>query len=493
MKRFLCYRVLFLMGLLVCTLTSSAQFLRTSYFMEGSHYRMQLNPALAPGRGYINIPVIGSFNASVNSSSLGYQDVIDILDNSSDADFFMNDKFINRLSDKNSLNLNLNTDILSAGWYKGKNFWSFNVGLHVNVGASLPKSMFQLMRDMNGADLENIDWSNYHQNVGQEKLAINSYAEVGLGYARTVNKRLTVGGRLKALLGVGDMTLQINKLAVNTNLNGLDPKALDNIDWSQAAVDESYRNNLASSINGTGEVVVDASLESSFKGLELHEGENGYIDEFKFESKDMGVAGYGAAIDLGASYKVLDRLTVSAAVIDLGFIKWSKSSSTSATAKSSDDLSFDFNQGGNLQKKIEEVQRFADLVSNGEVLNYDMLQLTQEETGTKARTTSLASTVVLGAEYELTRSIAVGALYTSRFTKPENINELTLSANIRPKNYFNLSVSYSMLQSAGKSFGLGLKLGPVFLGTDYMFLGKNSRSVSGFLGVSIPLNKQKAI
>ena len=64
--------------LLLFSVSAHAQFLRTSYFMEGTHYRMQLNPALAPGRGYINIPAIGSLNATVNSSSLGYQDIIDI-------------------------------------------------------------------------------------------------------------------------------------------------------------------------------------------------------------------------------------------------------------------------------------------------------------------------------------------------------------------------------------------------------------------------------
>ena len=58
--------------LLLCfSLSGQAQFLRTSYFMEGSSQRMQLNPALMPGRGYLNIPVIGSLNATVNSSSLG--------------------------------------------------------------------------------------------------------------------------------------------------------------------------------------------------------------------------------------------------------------------------------------------------------------------------------------------------------------------------------------------------------------------------------------
>lgn len=105
--------------LLLVSVSVQAQFLRTSYFMEGSHYRMQLNPALTPGRGYFNFPVIGSFNASVNSSSLGYQDVIDIIDNSSDGDYFLSSDFINRLDATNNLNVNLSTDIISAGWYKG--------------------------------------------------------------------------------------------------------------------------------------------------------------------------------------------------------------------------------------------------------------------------------------------------------------------------------------------------------------------------------------
>ncbi len=46
-------------GCLWYLLSGQAQFLRTSYFMEGSNQRMQLNPALMPGRGYLNIPVIG--------------------------------------------------------------------------------------------------------------------------------------------------------------------------------------------------------------------------------------------------------------------------------------------------------------------------------------------------------------------------------------------------------------------------------------------------
>lgn len=119
MKRLNSLKVWLSVVLLLCfSLSGQAQFLRTSYFMEGSNQRMQLNPALMPGRGYLNIPVIGSLNATVNSSSLGYRDIMDIIENSDDSDYFMSNDFMNRLDATNNLNVNLSTDILSAGWYK---------------------------------------------------------------------------------------------------------------------------------------------------------------------------------------------------------------------------------------------------------------------------------------------------------------------------------------------------------------------------------------
>ena len=135
---------------------------------------------------------------------------------------------------------------------------------------------------------------------------------------------------------------------------------------------------------------------------------------------------------------------------------------------------------------------YLNRVSNGDVLDYDMLQLRTED-ASKSRKSRLASTLVLGAEYGFfNNKLAVGVLSTTRFVQPDALTELTFSANYRPKSWFNVALSYSAIQSAGKSFGLGLKLGPLFVGTDYMFLGKNSNSVNGFVGVSIPLGGRKA-
>lgn len=252
-------------------------------------------------------------------------------------------------------------------------------------------------------------------------------------------------------------------------------------------------------------LTVGAELKSSFKGLELQEEEGkDYVTDFDFDSGKLGIAGYGFGIDLGASYKILDNLTVSASVLDLGFISWSKSSTKIASANpdpidikgSTYANMVDPNNPNTVMNAVNQLQNdaqgYMDRVTNGDVLDYDMLQLEVSD-AKESRKSRLASTLVLGAEYGFfNNKLAVGVLSTTRFVQPDALTELTFSANYRPKSWFNVALSYSAIQSASKSFGLGLKLGPLFVGTDYMFLGKNSNSVNGFVGVSIPLGGRKA-
>lgn len=491
--------------MLVCTLSANAQFLRTSYFMEGTHYRQQLNPALTPTKGYFNLPVIGAVNATVGSISLGYQDIIDIIDDGDD--FYTKPDFMNRLKDNNKLNVNFSTEILSAGWYKGKNFWSFNIGLRTDIGANLTKNMFTFLNEMETVE-EN--WRNSNYDISGQQLNINAYTEIGLGLSRQINSRLTVGARVKALLGIGNMELKLNRVAMSANL----PSDQQINQWSS----ESYWNSMTPSQaaqaaqelkdkfnNYHANLTVGAELKSSFKGLELQEEEGkDYVTDFDFDSGKLGIAGYGFGIDLGASYKILDNLTVSASVLDLGFISWSKSSTKIASANpdpidikgSTYANMVDPNNPNTVMNAVNQLQNdaqgYMDRVTNGDVLDYDMLQLEVSD-AKESRKSRLASTLVLGAEYGFfNNKLAVGVLSTTRFVQPDALTELTFSANYRPKSWFNVALSYSAIQSAGKSFGLGLKLGPLFVGTDYMFLGKNSNSVNGFVGVSIPLGGRKA-
>ncbi|RGN40153.1 DUF5723 family protein [Bacteroides oleiciplenus] len=415
-----------------------AQYLRSSYFMEGSSTRMQLNPASQPKRGYVNLPVIGSLTAEVSSNSLGIQDVIDIFD--SDGEFYNNDKFYNRLKGMNELNISLNTDVISFGFYKGKSFWSFNVGARVDVDATIPKTMFEYLR---AVDVENFNWEGQQAfNIQNEKLRLNSYIEVGAGYSRAINERLTIGGKAKLLLGAGNINLKINQLYISAKEAGIDSEL---------------------------QLKADAYLEASAKGLDLEE-ENGYITDLDYNN--FGISGYGAGFDLGASYQVMKNLTFSAAILDLGFISWGKSSTQIAESN---------------KNTIINKDNYGD---SSEVLDFELYGLQKKEN--KSRTTSLSPTMVLGGEYGLLdNKLGLGLLSTTRFGQLKTYSELTLSANYRPNTLINASLSYSMIQG-GETFGIAFKVGPLMLGTDYMYFGNNSKHVNAFIGLSIPLGKKSS-
>lgn len=448
-----------LLLMLFVSLPVGAQFLRTSYFMEGATNRIQLNPALQPTRGYVNIPVVGMFNLSASSNSLGTQDIIKVID--SDDDFLNNTSFFNQLKGDNRLDVSLNTDVISFGFYKGKGFWSFNVGVRADVNASIPKTMFEYMRDVDSDDFE---WNGQQFDIRNQQMNVNAYTEVGLGYSRSITDRLTVGARLKFLVGVGNMKLDIKQMSIYSNM----PKDWDNVRPEDI---DKYK----------ATIQTDARLVSSFKGMDLtyseEPGREDEVDDLEFDN--FGIGGYGGAIDLGASYRLLDNVTLSAAILDLGLISWSKDATLVATANRNQTYNKD------------NYQEFENLTQDGDILlNYDLMGLKEE--APESRTTFLASTLVIGGEYALfNNKLALGALSTTRFNKNRANAELTLSANYRPKSWFNTALSYSMIQSLGKSFGLAIKIGPLMVGTDYMFFGDDTKNVNAYLGISIPLGAKK--
>lgn len=456
-------KTLLLIGGLLFVEVAHAQYLRTSYFMEGTSSRLQLNPGLQPTIGYFNIPILGSFNMGASSNVLGTKDIIGVLDSGSD--LFSNDALYNRLKEDNRLNVNLNTDLLSFGWYKGKGFWSVNVGLRAEVGASVPKNMFEYLRDANRFSLENRTLQGRISNMNFD---VNAYAEVGLGYSRPVTDRLTLGGRVKVLLGIAHAEMQVDEFAVDMNIPQ-NPENPENWNNTYGGYTSAHAH-ITTSIKGGGLSFAD-TYDSYGNAIRQ-------IDGFDFEGGGFGISGTGFGVDFGASYKLLDNLTLSAAVLDLGFINWKSSATTVASVDN--DMQVDINQN-NYQEYL-----------SGDFLNLERFNLVEDKERASSYKTKLSSTVLVAGEYAfLNNKISVGAMYSAYFVQPKVLNELTLSATVRPKSWFNAAVSYSPVQAGGKSFGLALKLGPVFVGTDYMYFGGNSKAVNGFLGISIPLGGSK--
>lgn len=468
MKTFMNKKLLVAASVFATVFSAQAQYLRTSYFMEGASTRVQMNPGLQPTRGYLNLPLIGGINVTANTNSLGINDFMEIAKDGND--FLNNNTLYNSLQQDNRLNMNLNTNILSFGWIKGKNFWSVNAGLRMDIGAQINKDMFRMMREMNGFDIESVAGSKQSYKMGNQSINMNAYAEVGLGFSRRITEKLSVGARAKMLLGLARTEVNIEQFDLDLDIPdapNMTQEELMNYEFSE---EDWYGKGY--SYNAKANVV------TTLKGGGMTFDENNMINGFDLDASSFGIAGTGFGIDLGASYSILKNLTVSAAVLDLGVMKWNKDNTTMAIAKAND----------NVEINADNYEQYI----GGDLLSLDRFAFEKDENADYKTSTKLSTTVLLAAEYGLLNNkLSVGAVYSSRFVQPKTQTELTFLATLRPSNAFNAAISYSPILSGGKSFGLALKLGPIFAGTDYMYFGGNSKTINGFIGLSLPLGGKR--
>lgn len=439
-------RILFIFFLLASAATgATAQSLRSGYFMEGATFRHQLNPAFMGERNYFSIPILGNFNAGVQGN-IGVDDfVYKYNQNGYALTTFMNpmvgnDEFLSKLHDNNHLNADIRMTLLSFGFRGLGGFNTFEVGFRSNTSVNLPYGLFDFMKT--GMS----DAANTHYNIDDITVRSNNYVELALGHAHEVIKdRLTVGAKVKLLIG-------------GANVDGY----VKNMDVYMSQ--DQWR------IEAEGEV--NGSLKGGYFTTKAPN-EKGQREVDGLDVESPGIGGYGVGIDLGAVYKMddfVEGLTLSAAVLDLGFIKWNNG----LKARMQNNYTFNGFQHpiavdpegdddpGDIDNQIDQI---------GDDLE-DFIKLYDEGT-VNSRSTKLASTLNVGAEYvfPLYRKLTFGLLSTTHFNKPFTWTEARLSANVSPLRWLQASVNYSY-GSFGSGFGWMLNFHPkginFFVGMDHL-------------------------
>ncbi len=278
--------------------------------------------------------------------------------------------------------------------------------MKLNTSLGIPKSLFEFLKEGNGTDGRTY-------NISDLRMRMDAYTELSVGYARDIDSKWSVGGKLKLLPGLGNLDMRFQNLHATLN----------DQEWN---------------ITSRGE------LYTSLKGLEFQEktDDNGspYISGFDLDSFGMG--GFGMAVDMGAQYKFDRNLRFSAAVLDLGFISWSKNATR--FAKADGEFTYDGFQlpigDSDLPSVSDQFDAMKDDLEN-------LFRFKEEGDGT-ARTSMLVATVVLGAEYGIMdNKITFGLLSTTRFYQPKAYTELTVSANFKPVYWFTGTLSYSTVHS----------------------------------------------
>lgn len=411
-------RAILTIAALLFALTSFAQ-LRTSYFMEGTYFRTDMNPALTPTRGYLSLPVMGGFGMSINNNFLSVDNFVYKVGTETVTAFdnrVPTADFVDKLPKTGFFNFNSQLSLLSVGFNARKMFWNFGVNVKMSADVSMDKSLLYALKSI----------GNGTYNLSAVGFDTNVYTELYVGAARNVNDWLRVGAKVKGLVGIENTHGQLSDSHFSVTRTQVDASIYGTMRGSSAVINDSF--------------TVDEDMN--------------FDDLLISNPSQINVKSGGIAFDLGAEARFLDdHLRVSLGVTDLGFIAWSGTNSVAAAFKY--DVMY---RGFNLD--------------NGEIdFNSESSFIDQNPSGYTRR---LNTTLNIGAEYNILKNrIAFGLLSHTEFRQLYTSSELTASVNFRVAKCFTATVSQTLFtRNRPGVLGFALNLHPrgfnFLLGVDYV-------------------------
>ncbi|MBO4820745.1 MAG: hypothetical protein J5548_04685 [Prevotella sp.] len=445
------------MALVLCTMvagTVAAQDLRTGYFSDNFLYRHDINPALDNEENYYSIPLVGNFNVNM-MGNFGLEELVHknpLYPDRSDKKMtsFMNPYLSNPLSGfasgDNKVNGTLKETIFSMGFKKWGGYNTVELNVRAQADISAPYKLFEF-----AAYAENT-----HYEIGDIDLSAQAFTELSFGHSRKVSDKMKVGAKAKLLLGMGDASVKIDGAVADlSDANQWVMKAKAQSDVSMNGFKYISKTKEYSSKPGTCEHVNDVDLDAG------------------------GPSGFGLAVDAGLVYKLNDDVTLSASLLDLGAIVWTKD-----FRAENDEQTFVFDGfhdvtiGGDSPNVLDKQ---ADSYTD-QLLDFANLR----DKGDKgARVTGIGTTINVGAEYVLPtfQMLKIGLLGSTRINGPHSWSEARLSGNISPNDWFDgtLALAVNSYQAnLGFLANFHAKKFNFFVGMDCL-LGKMSKEL-------IPLN-----
>ncbi len=411
-----------------------SQQVNTMYFMDNVPVRHYLNPSFQPySNFYLGIPILGFTQFNLGNNSLALKNFI-FKQGGQTITFLHPDaninNFYNAFRPTTLISADVQVNLLDFGFRTGQAYWSFSLTQKADVDVRIPKDFMKLLLYGTPDQLSNkYDLSSF--GAGS-----TIYTEAALGYARVIDDRLSVGGKLKFLYGEGNISMKNSKLMLQAGIDQWTLKGSGNINYSGP-------------IGLRGDSI--QNLELQFPNLPA-------------DMKELLTpAGLGAGIDLGATYKLIPNLTLSAAVTDLGLIRWKKNAkgigyNVDYTFKGFGSL--DVNENFNINSVPDSIltgikNSLKDSIASGSYTTYTSPKLN------------------VGVEYGFFEDkLSVGLLSRTIFKNKSVFEELTASVNGKPIDWFNMSLSYSIMNGrfSNVGAGMGLRIGFIncFVSADYI-------------------------
>lgn len=431
MKRYI-YKFSAILVLILASVTVSGQYNQTQYFM-GIPQANRVNPAFRPPMNvYVGIPALSGIQFNLNNNMVSLSQIFQPLSGTDSVMTILHpdydrQAFLNKLGNTGYIAMDADVQLLGVG-FTIKDDWyvDFGLSLKANVAAYLPGDLITFLLEGNESFLgSSINLNNF----GFEAM---QYMESSLGISKNITDKLRVGGRFKLLFGGVGASLSSDRFEIDVNQ-----------DYSH-----TIHTDLSLNLSGPFSVPVNAD------GLP----EDILFDDINGISEILNVlvnpGNSGVAFDLGAEYKLLDNLSLSASIIDLGFIGWK---TNTFNLKANNNFSFD---GFDLTDVIDETLTFDEMIANfGDSLknSFDLSD------GAEKFGTVLPTKIFIGANYRPVKYLGIGLLSKSTINEGHLSQALSLSANLYASDILSTSLVYTMTNRtySNLGFGLAVRTGPV--------------------------------
>ncbi len=400
--------ILFVSAYVAFLVQSSAQSDLTLYNFNSVAQSLHVNPALPQQtRVWVGIPALSSIQVYYHNDGFT---PLELLETGTDVNANV-DKIILGLDEKSQFVINQSIDLLGVGFRLKGGFLTLGAQQVTDYRMDYPVDLLNIVWFGNaGAD-------NRSSNVSEFDFETVTRTNYYIGYQRSINDKLSLGGRFKYIVGQGNAYVE----KMNAKVTTLD--------------------------NSNLEIETDILIRTA--------GVRDYIEDNPFEIKtSLFPDNSGFGIDFGAHYTLNDNWSFSASVLDLGFINWK-----SATR--------DYVSNGTFLYEGLDVNLNDDnpIGSFDEILDSLTAAFDFKEVDGERYTKWLASRVFLGANYKINEKHTFGAVYQMKIWSGTTYHDISVNYQGRLARAFQYTLSYSIINGTYSNVGAGFqtKLGPIQL------------------------------
>lgn len=254
-----------------------------------------LNPGAEPTYKYnIGMPLLSGVSASPSISGVTVADVF----RDDGIGFFAGTNFntklqnaLQKLDVDDYIHVNTQVEVLSGGYkINRRDYLSFGFYSEADASVSMPKDIATLINEGNAAYL-NKDFT-----LSQANVKADVFGVLHVGLSRRFNNRFTAGARLKVYSGSTNVTTTDNQGTFTTR------SGTNNIyEHTLSGVDASVYSSGIYNQDNEADITVGSAINGTFFS-----------------------GNFGLGLDFGLTYHLSEQLEVTASVLDIGFINYSK-------------------------------------------------------------------------------------------------------------------------------------------------------------------------